>query len=163
MSHLAAHQAEPSWSAVLDDQDGVISRRQALLGGLSEDAWQWRLDTGRWQTPLPGVAVAHSGEVTAPERSRAGVLYAGRGAALTGDAGLVWLGMTLPAPTVVDVAVPTERRVVGRAFTGEQARLRPAPGAGSGRRRARRTPAVARARTRRSAARSGLGAERRGG
>ena len=103
---------------MLEAQDGVISRRAARLGGLSEDAWQWRLDSGRWQGVLPGVAVAHSGQVTALERSWAGVLHAGEGAALSGDAGLISLGAALPEPAVVDVAIPEQRRVRGAVLLG---------------------------------------------
>ena len=116
---LSARAPQPSWQQLVDEQDGVLGRRQALLGGLSEDQWQWRLDTGRWQSVLPGVAATHSGEVTARQRAWAAVLYAGRGAALAGDVALVEHGMRLPSrPEVVHVAVPEERTVAGRAFAG---------------------------------------------
>ena len=107
------------WSQVVAEQDGVISRRQAGLGGLSEDAWQWRLDTGRWRTILPGVAVTHSGEATQRQRAWSGVLYSGRDALLSGDAALVEHGMRMPSGTVLDVAIPKERIVVGRRLTGD--------------------------------------------
>ena len=107
-----------SWEQQLEEQDGVLARRQALAGGISADQWQWRLSSGRWQPVLHGVAAAHSGPVTAHQRSWAAVLYAGRGAALAGDAALVELGMHLPGPSLrVDVAVPDRRTVVPRSFT----------------------------------------------
>lgn len=126
MSTSAVPPAQPAgWPAVLERQDGVIGRRQARLGGLTEDAWQWRLDTGRWTSVLPGVAVAHSGEVTARERSWAAVVYAGDGAALSADAALVERGMRLPELSVVHVAVPESRRVAPQRFAGSDVRLEP--------------------------------------
>jgi hypothetical protein len=55
-----------AWQAVLEEQAGVMTRAQALDGGLTTDAWQWRL--GRdWQAPAAGVAVATPGR--SPTRS----------------------------------------------------------------------------------------------
>ena len=55
-------------------QRGVLSRPQALHGGLTPEQWRWRLVSGRWHSVLPGVAVSHSGEVTAGQRAWAAVL-----------------------------------------------------------------------------------------
>lgn len=115
----APQHAAPTWQELLEEQDQVLSRNQARRAGLSEEQWQWRYDTGRWQAVLPGVAVAHSGAVTPRQRSWAAVLYAGPGGHLSGDAALVELGMDLPAPTVVDVALPEQRIVVPQRFRGE--------------------------------------------
>lgn len=68
--------APASWQQLPDEQDGVISRVQARRAGMSEDQWQWWLDTGRWQSVLPGVAVAHSGQVSDRQRAWAAVLTA---------------------------------------------------------------------------------------
>jgi hypothetical protein len=103
-------------TAPLDDllaqQDGVISRAQALATGLTDDAWRWRLRRD-WQRVLPGVAVAHSGPVSDRQRAWAAVLHGGPGAALSGDAALLMQGMRLPSPSALDLAIPTPRRVVG--------------------------------------------------
>jgi very-short-patch-repair endonuclease len=108
--------AEPlSWDEVIAAQGGVIARRQALIGGLTPRQWQWRLET-RWQSVLPGVAVAHRGPVTAAQQAQAAVLYAGPGAHLTADVALVQLGMKLPATRVVHVVVPEERAVRPQDF-----------------------------------------------
>jgi very-short-patch-repair endonuclease len=109
----------PSWRELAESQADVLSRRQWLLAGLSEDSWQWRLDTGRWSTVFPGVAVTHSGSVTDEQRAWASVLYAGPGAALSGDAALVLAGLRGLEIAAYDVAIPVQRRV--RA----QPRLRP--------------------------------------
>jgi len=106
----------PTLAELLTLQDQVLSRWQARLAGVSEDAWQWRLDTGRWRSVLPGVAVAHSGELTDRQRSWAAVLYGGAGAALSADAALVEVGMSLPPPEVLSVAVGPERRVADQVF-----------------------------------------------
>jgi very-short-patch-repair endonuclease len=97
-----------TWQECLAEQDGVITRKQARQGGLTEEQWQWRLDTGRWQRVLLGVAVAHSGPVTDRQRAWAAVAYAGEGAALTGDAALAELRMKIPFPAVVHVLTTRE-------------------------------------------------------
>lgn len=113
------------WSAVLEQQDRVISRRQARLGGISEDQWQWLLDRGRWQTVLPGVAVAHTGAVTARQRAWAAVLYAGDGAHLSADAALIEYGLRLPEPSTLHVAVPERRIVTPRRLVDDGPLLQP--------------------------------------
>lgn len=112
--------APRSWVELLAQQDGVVSRRSARLGGLSESQWQWRLDSGRWQAVLPGVAVAHSGEVTDAQRAWAAVLYAGEDVYLSADAALIQHGMKLPGPAVIHVAVPQRRIVVPQRFASPQ-------------------------------------------
>lgn len=101
-----------SYRELLDEQDGVLSRVQALRAGMTEDAWQWRHETGRLQRLLPGVSVAHSGEPTSRQCAWAAVLHCGPGAAVTGDVAMVEqrFRMTTPASDI-HVAVP-ERRVV---------------------------------------------------
>ena len=106
----------PTLADLLILQDQVLSRWQARLAGVSEDAWQWRLDTGRWRSVLPGVAVAHSGELTDRQRSWAAVLYGGPGAALSADAALIEMGMALPGPEVLSIAIGPERRVVDQVL-----------------------------------------------
>jgi hypothetical protein len=103
------------WREVLVAQSGVIGRQQALVGGLTAEQWQWRLET-RWQSLLPGVAVAHTGPVTAAQQAYAAVIYAGSGAHLTADAALLQLGMMLPSPGVLHVAVPEDRAVRRQVF-----------------------------------------------
>lgn len=119
MSSPARKVTPPTWDELLVQQDGVIGRRQARLGGLSEDAWQWRLDSGRWQSVLPGVAVAHNGEITDRQRAWASVLYAGSKAALSADAALIEYGMRVPSPAVVHVAIPERRIVVRQSFPAQ--------------------------------------------
>src|SRR3954451_22796200 len=81
-----------TWQEVAARQSGVISRQQALAGGLTEDAWDWKV--GRdWTAIGQGVAVTHSGIPTERERRWAAVLHGGPGAALDGDAALAARGV----------------------------------------------------------------------
>jgi very-short-patch-repair endonuclease len=115
--HVRAADRRPAtWQELLAQQDGVLTRRQALLGGLTEDQWQWRLDSERWQPLLPGVVATHTGPVTAQQQAWAAVLVAGSGACLSGDAALAQLGMPVGDLSVLDVAVPEDRVVVSRVF-----------------------------------------------
>lgn len=111
---LAALPAEPpSWREVLRAQAGVLTRAQALAGGLSRDAWQWRV--GRdWQLPARGVAVAHTGPLTQEQVLWTAVLLCGPGAALSGDWALRLAGLRVGTHGPVQVAVPAERRAVPR-------------------------------------------------
>lgn len=106
------------WSRYLADQDDVISRAQALSGAMTAEAWEWRLRRGVWQRALPGVAVAHSGTLTARQQWWAAVLHAGPGAALSGDAALVASGFAGLRLTVLDLVVPPHRRVVAAPLAG---------------------------------------------
>jgi hypothetical protein len=99
-----------TWPALLVDQDQVLSRRGARLAGMSEDAWQWRLETGRLTPLLPGVAVGHAGPPTARQMAWAAVLSAGIGAVLTGDGALRELGFELDVWRW-DVLIPAHREV----------------------------------------------------
>lgn len=98
----------PSWRQLLDEQDQVISRVQARRGGMSEDQWQWQLDSGRWQSVLYGVAVAHSGEITARQRAWAGVLFPCADAYLSADAAMIEHGIRLPTPSEIHVVCARE-------------------------------------------------------
>ena len=91
----------------------MLTRRQALRGGVTEDQWQWRLDAERWQPLLPGLVVTHTGPVTLRQMCWAAVLASGDGACLSGDAAL---GMPLGELAVLHVAVPEHRVVVARTL-----------------------------------------------
>lgn len=103
------------WWPVLDRQDRVISRRQARDAGMTEDAWQWHLDAGRWRLLLRGVAVGHSGPSTCRQRAWAAVLSAGEGGVLTADGALGELGLDVDV-TGYDVGIPEHREVRRKRF-----------------------------------------------
>jgi very-short-patch-repair endonuclease len=127
MTAVPAERRAPTWQEIAEEQNGVLDRRQARAAGLSEDAWQWRLDRGLWRAVLPGVVVCHSGEPTDRQRAWAAVRYAGAGAALSADAALLDLGMRLTAPEVLHVAIPENRIVVAQGFAATSAPYRVRP------------------------------------
>jgi very-short-patch-repair endonuclease len=128
-AHLGPPEGGPRpWQQVVADQDGVLTRQQALHGGVSEDQWQWRLDADRWQPLCRGVVVTHTGPVTLRQQSWAAVLVAGRGACLSGDAALVELGLGVGPLRVLHVAVPYGRTVTPRVLAphgGSPVRVQP--------------------------------------
>jgi hypothetical protein len=110
---------------LLDLQQGVISRGQALEAGLSQDAIRVRLRNGRWQQLAVGVYMTFSGEPPRPAQIWAGLLAAGPGAVISHHtaAELYRFGRRLvPA---IHVTVPGERQVRRRPTA-----VSPAPLAG---------------------------------
>jgi hypothetical protein len=103
------------WQEVLARQDLVISRSQALAGGMTRHGWDWKLD-GDWQLAVPGVAIAHSGGTTDRQRAWVAALHGGRGAAVSGDAALRLMGLSVES-SVIDLAVPVQRRVRAARLT----------------------------------------------
>lgn len=117
-AHTVTADGDPRpWEEVAIAQDGVLSRQQALAGGLSEDQWQWRLDASRFQPLVPGVVVMHTGPVSPRQQRWAAVLIGGPGACLTGDAALTELGLRLGELHVLHVAVPEGRSVRPQVLT----------------------------------------------
>ena len=118
---MSAHRGPPAggprpFQQVVAEQDGVLTRQQALHGGLTEDQWQWRLDADRWRPLCRGVVVTHTGPVTPRQCSWAAVLVAGPGACLSGDAALLELGLGVGPVGVLHVAVPYGRSVTPRVL-----------------------------------------------
>lgn len=94
------------WAAterLLDEQAGVLARRQTPPA--CRDTVRWRLRTGRWQRPYPGVAVAHSGEITREQRLWISILAAQPGAALRGATAAELAGLTGFEREVIFVAL----------------------------------------------------------
>jgi hypothetical protein len=99
------------WSEIAAGQEEVLARWQALSAGMTDRAWDWRLSRKGWTSLGDGVAMTHSGSPSGRQRPFAAVLHAGRGAALSGDAGLVELGATRIKVTTYDVVVDRQRHV----------------------------------------------------
>ncbi|MGI5249688.1 hypothetical protein [Actinacidiphila glaucinigra] len=101
------------------EQDRVATVAQLAAVGVPQSRLrEWCRPGGRWQRPLPRVVVLHSGPLTAAQRSRAALAFAGHPqvpAMITGVAGLALHGVAVAAPPcglpVVDVLVPSERRI----------------------------------------------------
>src|SRR4051794_22153953 len=61
----------------------VAHRRRVVAAGLSTYRVRTAVTTGRWQQPLPGVVVGHSGPLTQLERWQAALEYGGPDAVLS--------------------------------------------------------------------------------
>jgi len=89
-------------------QHGVVTRVQAIAGGLTRSQIEVRLCTGRWRRIFTGVYLTFNGPV--PRRSLlwAVVLRAGPDAVLSHETAAELVGMGEPT-TVIHVTVPTHR------------------------------------------------------
>ena len=98
-------------SGLLKRQHGVITRRQALTCGLSNDMLSRRARSGgSWQRLLPGVYLTVTGTPTKDQLDTAALLYAGPGSTLSGAAALRRHGVRTPPSNTVDVLVPAARQ-----------------------------------------------------
>jgi hypothetical protein len=108
--------ADRAVATILRQQGDLITRSQALAAGISESALRHRLrNGGRWKVVLPGIYLAHAGQLTGGQREIAATLYAGPGCVITGPVALWRHGVKVPLAEVVDVLVPHE---IKRQSTG---------------------------------------------
>jgi hypothetical protein len=102
---------------LLERQQGVISRSQALATGMTDNGVRHRLRAGGpWQTLLPGVYLTVTGQPTRLQREMAALLYAGPVSAITGPSALLSWGMTGVDARYVDVLVPARCARASRQF-----------------------------------------------
>jgi hypothetical protein len=92
-------------------QRGVLSRKQALSGGLTKDALRSRVQLGRWQRLHAGVYAVFSGEPGRQAALWAAVLRAGDGAILSYHTAAELFGLIDEPSTVTHVTIPGYRRV----------------------------------------------------
>jgi hypothetical protein len=97
--------------AQMAEQSGVLSRRQALAGGLTEGEIRARVASGRWQRVHPGVFAVHGGVLSRSARLWAALLYAGEGAALSHQTAAEVLGFRGRPDPLIHVTIPSARRV----------------------------------------------------
>ncbi|MGA5545563.1 DUF559 domain-containing protein [Mycobacterium sp. NPDC051198] len=90
----------------LRDHDGVITLAQAKQAGLSQDAVNRRVRSGKWLRCSPGVYFADDRPFTDSARVRAAVWSAGPNAAASGLAAAWWHEVTKYAPDTVEVTIP---------------------------------------------------------
>jgi very-short-patch-repair endonuclease len=91
-------------------QEGVVTRRQARLMGMTDGAVRHAVVSGRWQRVRPRVFAVHVGPITGPAAAWAAVLYAGSGAALSHCSAAAIYGWC-KAPSAIHVTVPASRVV----------------------------------------------------
>jgi hypothetical protein len=93
--------------ALIDAQRQVVSRAQALRGGMSSHAVAHRLRPGGpWRYLLPGVYLTATGTPTQDQREIAALLYSGPQSVITGSAALRHHRLPAPQSDRVDVLVP---------------------------------------------------------
>jgi hypothetical protein len=93
-------------ATLLHDQSGVVTRDQLRAHGWTHKQIDHELSIERWQSPVDGVLVTHTGPLLGDEPLWVGILHAGPGAVLSHltaarRAGLRWVG-----GDVVDVLTP---------------------------------------------------------
>lgn len=111
---------------VLDAQHDVITRAQALQAGVTEDALRQRLrDGGPWRIMLPRVYLVTTGMPSKGQQEMAAMLYAGRGAVITGVSALACHRIRVTGSDLIDVLVPVtcQRRDAGFARLHRTARI----------------------------------------
>lgn len=96
-------------------QDGLVTRKQALVD-LSVGELRQRL-ARRWQLVLPGVYATFTGRLSARQRNRAALLYAGGSAQLADITALTCYGVRyLPRGDAVHVLIPATEHRASKAF-----------------------------------------------
>ena len=96
---------------LLIQQLDVISRRQALAAGVTDNALRHRLRPGGpWRGLLPGVYMAATGAPTTLQQEMAALLYGGPGSVITGPAALRSHHIRTELTEIVDVLVPSARQ-----------------------------------------------------
>jgi len=102
--------------ALIEAQRQVVSRAQALRGGMSPHAVAHRLRPGGpWRLLLPGVYQASTGTPTPVQREIAALLYAGPRSVITGGSALRHYRLPAPRSDHIDVLVPLQARRQGTA------------------------------------------------
>jgi hypothetical protein len=103
--------------AVVRQQDHVVSREQALRGGLTRNVLRNRLrPAGPWRRLLPGVYLTVTGTPTQAQREMAAVLYAGPQSVITGAAALRYHRLPTPQSKLVDVLVPAQMQRQSKSY-----------------------------------------------
>ena len=101
----------PLLRARIAGQAGLVTRAQAIDGGLTAEAIEWQIRRGRWVRVIPGIYQTLAGRDDWETRAVAALLHAGKGAALFGrSAGYVW-GLVRSEPETIEIVIPADRRV----------------------------------------------------
>ena len=123
MSHLAAlmHEMADRWGtqqrldAVLREQYGLVSRRQAMALGFTRRMIDCRLRPGAWVPAAPGVYRAAAVAPTFRQHCLTGALWAAPEGVVSLDvAGALWNYDGVKRPARIDVTFPTHGRPTPR-------------------------------------------------
>ena len=92
-------------------QSGVVTREQALGGGMTRKAIEWQLRRGHWAALHPGVYRTTPGCDDWEVLAVAALLHAGPGAVLSGRSAGHARGLVRAEPAPIEVSVPWTRAV----------------------------------------------------
>jgi very-short-patch-repair endonuclease len=99
-----------SFEALVEQQSGVVSLRQAVACGISATTVRRRVGEGRWRRVRPAVFLVGGHRYTDEARIRAVALWAGPQGVITGPAAAYWHRMLERAPAFIDLTVPAGRK-----------------------------------------------------
>jgi hypothetical protein len=95
---------------VRERQHGVITRQQALAGGLTVGAIRAKLRSGRWRRLATGVYATFTGPLPRSAQLWTAVLASGCGAMLSHETAAELAGLTDEPAASIHVTVPADRR-----------------------------------------------------
>ena len=105
--------AKLSMADILDHQQGVLTREQAVGAGLSRHAIAARLESGRWQRLYRGVFVTFSGPIPRAALLWGAVLRAGDQAVLSHHTAAELWGLSDAPSSSIHVSVPRQAGPLG--------------------------------------------------
>ena len=120
---------DPSFPALIQSQDEIVHRDQALDAGLTRRAIDYRLGTHEWSTLLPGVYLTRPGEAHRRQLLIAAVLFAGPESAIDGPDACRFHGIK-SAPvddSAVHVVLPWGTPIRSRGFVVVRRTIFPIP------------------------------------
>ena len=108
----------PHLQHLLERQDNVLSRAQALDVGFTRGSIQRAVADGRWQGLLPGVFLLHDQPPSRRQLVNAASLWAGPDAAIDAESACTWHDIAVPSVDqgVVHVVVPYTSGARSRDF-----------------------------------------------
>ncbi len=107
---MAPDPGQYSWQKTADSQCGVIAIRAVVAAGMSRSAIRWRLKSGRWQQPMPGVVVTQPEPLTRVQLLWCAIESVGPDAVLGGASAAALDGLRGFDDEYITVLVPTRRR-----------------------------------------------------
>ena len=102
------------WEETAAVQSGILTRRQAHGAGLTDEAIEARLASGRWQRIYPGVLATFGGPLPRAAQLWAAVLVSGPDAVLSHETAAELAGLISEPGPLIHVTVPAGRHVARR-------------------------------------------------
>lgn len=102
------------WQEAAAAQAGILTRRQALATGVSDETIEAQVRAGRWLRVYPGVLATFSGRLGREAQIWAALLASKPGAVLSHETAAELFGLGDGSADVVHVTVPVERNIRSR-------------------------------------------------